>query len=108
VNNKASQIENKDEIISITGSCTKNDGSVIILFKYLPILSEELIISYTESRGGSWNGAADAIISQLVRLGVKRGQVVSIDAHNNSADGEAIFSAHYCKDLPDSGPLEIT
>lgn len=38
---------------------------------------------------------------------MKKGQILSIDAHNNSPDGDAIFSAHFCKDLPDMGPLEI-
>ena len=47
-----------------------------------------------ESRSGSWNDAADGIISKLKNNGVKKGQIISIDAHNNGPDGDAIFSAH--------------
>lgn len=63
---------------------------------------------WLEARDGSWNGAADAIIQKLAEAGVKRGQIVSIDAHNSDPDSEAIFSAHFSKSLPDGGDLKIT
>jgi len=46
-----------------------------------------------ECRAGSWNGAANGIIQQLRDAGVRHGQVISIDAHNNGPKGDAIFSA---------------
>jgi len=50
-------------------------------------------LQYLECRSGGWNGAADGIIKKLQDEGVRHGQVISIDAHNNSPDGDAIFSA---------------
>ena len=67
-------------------------------------------VDYTEfqdGRTGSWNGAANGIIRKLKEAGVQRGQVISIDAHNNGPNKAAIFSAHYCKSLPGKGPLDI-
>jgi len=64
-------------------------------------------MKYLESRSGSWNGAANGIIEKLKINGVKKGQVLSIDAHNNGPNGDAIFSAHYSKDLTDMGELDI-
>ena len=67
-------------------------------------------VDYTEfqdGRTGSWNGAANGIIRKLKEAGVQRGQVISIDAHNNGPNEAAIFSAHYCKSLPGKGPLDI-
>ena len=64
-------------------------------------------VDYTECRDGSWNGAANGIIRKLKEAGVQRGQVISIDAHNNGPNEAAIFSAHYCKSLPGKGPLDI-
>jgi hypothetical protein len=63
---------------------------------------------WVEVRAGSWNGAADAIIAKLKAAGVKRGQIVTIDAHNNGPDGAAIFSAHYSKSLLSNGDLDIS
>jgi hypothetical protein len=54
-----------------------------------------------------WDGAANGIIQKLKSNEVKKGQVLSIDAHNEGPDGDAIFSAHYSKDLPDMGMLDI-
>ena len=64
-------------------------------------------VDYTEFQDGSWNGAANGIIRKLKEAGVQRGQVISIDAHNNGPNEAAIFSAHYCKSLPGKGPLDI-
>lgn len=66
-------------------------------------------LKYEEFRSGSWDGAANGIIQKLKDMGVRHGQVISIDAHKNdiSNEGQAIFSAQYCLDLPDKGPLGI-
>jgi hypothetical protein len=58
--------------------------------------------------GHSWNEAAHAIIQKLKDAGVQRGQIVTIDAHNNGPSGAAMFSAHYSLDMPGKGSLEIT
>lgn len=63
---------------------------------------------WVEARAGSWNGAANGVIAKLKAAGVKRGQIVSIDAHNNGPDGDAIFSAHYSTAYPSNGDLDIT
>jgi len=60
-----------------------------------------------EVREGSWNAAANAIVQELKRSGVRRGQVVSIDAHNNGPDEPAMFSAHFSKWRADGGELDI-
>jgi hypothetical protein len=51
-------------------------------------------IEYLECRAGSWNGAATDIIEKLKSNEVKKGQILSIDAHNNGPSTDAIFSAH--------------
>jgi hypothetical protein len=62
---------------------------------------------WVEARANSWNGAADSIIDKLCTAGVKRGQIITIDAHNNGPDGAAIFSAHYSRSYPDKGDLQL-
>merc|ERR1712203_784417 len=62
---------------------------------------------WLEVRAGTWNGAADAIIARLKDHGVQRGQIVSIDAHNNGPDEPAIFSAHFSKSWQSRGALDI-
>mmetsp|Transcript_3440 Transcript_3440/g.11374 ORF Transcript_3440/g.11374 Transcript_3440/m.11374 type:complete len:311 (+) Transcript_3440:80-1012(+) len=63
--------------------------------------------SWVEARGSSWDSAADGVIARLKAAGVKRGQIVNIDAHNNGPDGDAIFSAHYSLSLRSLGDLNI-
>ena len=63
-------------------------------------------VEFVESRAKSWDEAANEIISQLKEAEVQRGQILSIDAHNNGPDEEAIFSAHYCKALPAERALD--
>jgi len=62
---------------------------------------------WVEARASNWNGAANAVIAKLTAAGVKRGQIISIDAHNNGPNGDAIFSAHYSKSYPSDGDLHI-
>lgn len=66
--------------------------------------------SWVEARASSWNGAANLIIKKLKGLGVKRGQIISIDAHSDRppSEGDAIFSAHYNLAYPSNGDLDIT
>jgi len=60
-----------------------------------------------EARAETWSEAADAIVQRLQNAGIQRGQVVSIDAHNNGPDDKAIFSAHYSKLRKGEGALDI-
>lgn len=62
---------------------------------------------WVEARASSWAGGADLIIAKLKEAGVKRGQIISIDARNNNEDGQAIFSAYYSKALMSKGDLNI-
>jgi hypothetical protein len=64
--------------------------------------------TWVEARASSWNGAAKLVIAKLKAAGVKRGQIISIDAHNNAPTGKAIFSGHYSKQYPSKGELDIT
>ena len=66
--------------------------------------------SYVESREATWDAAAADIIWKLQAAGVKRGQVLSIDAHHHvtvDERKEAVFSAHYSLEMADEGPLEV-
>jgi len=63
---------------------------------------------WVEARSGGWYSGANLIIDKLKKAGVKRGQIISIDAHNSYATGDAIFSAHYSKSYPSKGDLDIT
>jgi hypothetical protein len=71
------------------------------------IRSPELrALESVECRDWDWQRCASAIIEKLKAEGVQRDQVVSIDAHSNGPNKEAIFSAHYSKALPGLGPLD--
>lgn len=99
------------DIISITSSCNEHGRGVQYVFSYAPHATNAVVsstVSWVESRAGSWNGAANGVISKLEAAGVQRGQVIWIDAHNNGPDGDAIFSAFYDKSLPGYGPASIT
>ncbi|KAK3232866.1 hypothetical protein CYMTET_56804, partial [Cymbomonas tetramitiformis] len=91
------------DIICITGSCNEGGGAVMYVFAY----GDCKDIQYLETRSFSWQQAADDLISHLEAAGVQRGQVLSIDAHNNIPDGDAIMSCHYCQKLPAKGTLKI-
>ena len=82
--------------------------SVMYLFHYRDTgLKRDVgTVSYVESRSCNYDNAAKEIIQKLQDAGVKRGQVLSIDAHASN-DGEAVFSAHYSLQLADEGPLEV-
>jgi len=106
-NNAQMKHANAEDIISITGSCNSGDSAVTYVFYTSPTAHAPKPLQWVEARAGSWNTAAHAIIQKLKDKGVARGQIVSIDAHNNSPDGSAIFSAHYSLDLPGDGALDI-
>ena len=103
---QAASVKLKD-VIGITGSCNAN-RAVFYVFSQVPSpVSSPASVDYVECRAGSWNGAADGIIAKLQECDVSNGQVLSIDAHNNGEGEDAIFSAHYSKDLPSTGPLSV-
>jgi len=62
-------------------------------------------VKSVECRAGSWDAAANGVIEALQRERVQSGQIIAIDAHNNGPNEEAIFSAHYSRELPAIGPL---
>ena len=64
-------------------------------------------IKWMEQRYGSWNGAADKVINALKAKGVKRDQLVSINAHNNGKKEDAIFAAFYDLNEPGNGELNL-
>lgn len=65
-------------------------------------------LEYLESIDTSFDKAADTIIQKLKEKGVRKGQVISIDAHNNGNDQvDKMFTAQYSLDLPDKGSLNI-
>jgi len=70
-------------------------------------LSVRSDFAWVEARGSSWDSAANGVIAKLRAAGVKRGQIVNIDAHNNGPDGDAIFSAHYSLSYPSLGELSV-
>ena len=57
-----------------------------------------------EWSGTGWDSAANSLLELVNPLGLKRGQIVSIDAHNNGngAHDMAMFVAHYVQ--PDAVP----
>jgi hypothetical protein len=109
-NNAVRGVDTTD-LIGITASCNTGGGGVQYVFNYAPTAQNHVVdnLAWQESRAGSWNGAADDIIAKLKANGVQRGQVVSIDAHNNGAGNgdNAIFSAFYDTGLPGYGELNI-
>ena len=66
-----------------------------------------MMIRYMETRGGTWRAGAIAICDKLKAAGVKKRQIVWIDAHNNDNDGAAIFSAFWDDNIKSDEPLEI-
>jgi hypothetical protein len=64
---------------------------------------------HIEHRTGTWESCATAIIISLNELRLPPRSCISIDAHNNSADGDAIISAFYKrkKDLSDETFVEF-
>ncbi|XP_063688756.1 uncharacterized protein LOC134821876 [Bolinopsis microptera] len=89
----------------ITGKLTMDMLGVPKLNISRPIIREKQIIKHCEVRDNDWNGAAERIISELENKGAKAGQIIAIDAHNNAATGQAIFSAWWNESLPNFGDL---
>jgi len=90
------------ELTAVTGALNEGNRNILYLFM------RESSVSFVECRGGAWNPTADAIIQKLRDAGVRRGQVLGIDAHNSGENEQAIFSAYYDLSLPDLGELSIT
>jgi len=64
-------------------------------------------LGHVEARANSWNGAADALVEKLMSRRLKRDQVISISAHNNGKDKDAIFSAFFDVNSPGKEELRI-
>lgn len=102
-----------DQFVSLTACCNAADRSVTYVFTDHAISNscrnpDSLEDSeWFEHRASSWNAAADGIISRLLEEEIGKGQVLSIDAHNNGENQAAIFSAHVCRNLPSKGTLNI-
>ena len=96
-------------LVSITASCNCNGKGVLYVFYYntsCPTLPQN--IRWCEARAGSWNKAAEKLNATMENSGAKAGQIVGIDAHNNSPDGDAIFSAWWNLSLPATGDQSNT
>jgi endonuclease/exonuclease/phosphatase family metal-dependent hydrolase len=96
-------------VISITGSCNSNRGKILFVFFYVAKEAAHTVaIQHVEARGNSWNGAAAGIVRALAEKGIKSGQVLCVDAHNEGPDEDAIFSAHYSTELPPTGDFTLS
>jgi len=90
------------------------------LTESLPAIDETMVVDhgwneklegvgFLQCHASSWVQAADGIIHLLSQHGVGRGQVIGVDAHENSGGHhqEACFSAHYSTSLPNLGTLNM-
>lgn len=94
------------EVVSMTASCSRDGSRVLYCFYYnKPRVLEQ--VEVVESRASSWTVASNDIIQKLYDANVKAGQVLWMDAHSNPAGGPVVFSAHFSKALPGTGPLGI-
>lgn len=66
-------------------------------------------VEVIEAVHAEWPACAELLIEKIKAAGVQRGQIISIDAHNPNAKPteNAIFTAHWSKDLPPDGELEL-
>lgn len=99
-------------VLAITGASTseRRPDSLCALLFYEQGQEEQTggAVEYVEVQPtGSWDGAAEAIMARLHALAVERGQLLSIDAHNDGPDEGALFSAYYCRALPGRGRLAL-
>ncbi|XP_066921165.1 uncharacterized protein [Clytia hemisphaerica] len=66
-----------------------------------------MTIRYVEVRSDHWSDAPSAIIDKLKNLGVKKGQIVWIDAHCAHIHDQAIISAYWDDHIASEDPLDI-
>ena len=93
-----------ENLISITGSCNEDGRAVLYVFYYHSSADPLQQIKYCEARGAeSWENAAKKLVSHFRNKGVKAGQIISIDAHSNGSDEDAIFHAFWNSSLPAYG-----
>jgi len=92
-------------VAMIAGVCVL---SPLPLRESITALSSPSHMGWVEVRASTWAGGADLLIEKLKTVGVKRGQIISIDAHDNKPTGQAIFSAYYSTALMSQGNLDIT
>ena len=96
-------------LISMTASCNYDQYGVLYVFYYnRPISTSYQYIRWCEARANSWDEGAKQILFKMKQNGAKAGQVISIDAHNNGEEGDAIFSAWWNASLPVTGELGNT
>ena len=98
-----------ENLISITGSCNEDDRAVLYVFYYHSSNGPVQKIQYCEARDFTWmpENVAKELISDLRNKGVKAGQIISIDIHNNGAFQDTIFHAFWNSSLPPKGDLDI-
>ena len=95
------------DIISMTGSCEAGGTSAFYVFYNAEITRDQDKIEYAECSADSWNAAAQGLIKMLSSKGVKEGQVINIDAHNNGPNEAAMFAAFFCRTWPAKGNLNL-
>lgn len=104
------------EIISISGASTPRtthpgDGECdkyLWIFHYEGETSPVTQVEHVRSAGGGWDKAASLMLLALQDSGVLRGQLLGIDAHNDDPDADAVFIAHFSRELQGYGRLALT
>jgi len=111
----ADEVAAGKEVISISGASSEEPAhqvagadKLLYVFYYQGESSPTAPVEHVCSHADSWNGAATGVLAALVEAGVQRGQVLSIDAHNDGPDGDAVFTAHFCRGLQGCGRLALT
>ena len=66
-----------------------------------------MTIRYVEARGSYWNTCAIAMHEKLKEVGVKKHQLLWIDAHNWEPGQEAILSAFWDDNIKSDEPLKL-
>ena len=100
-------IDPKD-VISVTGSLSTKTYSVLTVFYYKGNPVNRQNIKWIESRQYHWEDCANDIITQLKNNGAKMGQIISIDAHQNVSNNDAIIAAFWNASLPANGDLQTS
>ena len=92
----------------MTGSCNCSGYAVFYIFYYNNGMTcPRQNIRYRQIRSNSWDDAAKQLDWELRTDGIKAGQIISIDAHNNDNDGQAMFSVFSNASLPALGELSL-
>ena len=102
-----------DALISVTGAndFPRTEGAKsfnsLLVFTYEGETCPSKKVEHVRSEAGTWNGAATGLLVKLQDLGVQRGQLLAIDAHNDEPYGPVAFVAFYSRGLQGCGHLAL-